>query len=350
MIYETLSGDGVLKRTALIFFFLTLILSLVGIGSVSSTDTDTRVLQEDSFIDPGLIFWNKLGSDQEAQNSEIGPNGTVFGVHSYNPVQFGNGFTPNEGWANARIEYPGGFINPEAGTVEFWAEFYDYPQPFSHGVYGFIGVIYAGSIEKDVPINFFWHNPNALAGRLIFGGFGTNHYDFNIDYFDPPLDTPVHLAMTWNRTASEQVKIYVDGVKQTLTYDEPRVWLTDNSDPLYVGPAWDYSYSTNRYAMDNLKIYDYEKTDFSDRFSEGTGLSELVDSLPDEILSDEVKNSLVSKVDKAQKMADEDVINAAINQLNAFINEVEAQRGKKISEEATDMLIEYARNIIAQLQ
>ena len=35
-----------------------------------------------------------------------------------------------------------------------------------------------------------------------------------------------------------------------------------------------------------------------------------------------------------------------LNQLNAFIKEVEAQRGKKITEEQADVLVEYAQWII----
>jgi len=40
----------------------------------------------------------------------------------------------------------------------------------------------------------------------------------------------------------------------------------------------------------------------------------------------------------------------ATNILQAFINQIEAQRGKKISEEAADMLIAYANNIIAHIE
>ena len=39
----------------------------------------------------------------------------------------------------------------------------------------------------------------------------------------------------------------------------------------------------------------------------------------------------------------------AINVLQAFINEVEAQSGKKIDPETAEMLIEYANNLIAEL-
>jgi hypothetical protein len=69
-----------------------------------------------------------------------------------------------------------------------------------------------------------------------------------------------------------------------------------------------------------------------------------------ERVSDETKNSLVSKVENAQKSADKEKADTAINQLNAFINEIQAQRGKKISEEAADDLIAYAQSIINQLE
>jgi len=81
-----------------------------------------------------------------------------------------------------------------------------------------------------------------------------------------------------------------------------------------------------------------------------TGLQEIIEALPDDVLSDEIKNSLVSKVDNALKSADKEKDEAAINILQAFINQIEAQRGKKISEEVADMLIEYANNVIAKIE
>lgn len=80
------------------------------------------------------------------------------------------------------------------------------------------------------------------------------------------------------------------------------------------------------------------------------GLQTTIETLPDEVLSNETKNSLISKVDNALKSLDKEKDNAAINQLQAFINEVNAQRGKKISEEVADMLIAYANNVIARIE
>ena len=59
-----------------------------------------------------------------------------------------------------------------------------------------------------------------------------------------------------------------------------------------------------------------------------------------------IENSLVSKLEAAIKSLDRGRENAAENQLNAFINQVEAQRGKKISEEDADALIAAAQQII----
>jgi len=80
------------------------------------------------------------------------------------------------------------------------------------------------------------------------------------------------------------------------------------------------------------------------------GLVDIINTLPDEILSDETKNSLIPKVEAAKNSIDRDKDNAAIGQLGAFINEVNAQTGNKISAEAAAMLIAYAQNIIALIE
>jgi hypothetical protein len=63
-----------------------------------------------------------------------------------------------------------------------------------------------------------------------------------------------------------------------------------------------------------------------------------------------IENSLISKTENALKSFQKGNVQAAINQLEAFINQVEALKGKKISEEDADLLIQYALNIIQQLQ
>ena len=78
--------------------------------------------------------------------------------------------------------------------------------------------------------------------------------------------------------------------------------------------------------------------------------SDAIIALPEELLSGRVENSLLSKINNTLVFVNQDKDLAAINMLGAFINQVEAQRERKISGETADMLIEYANNIIAQIE
>ncbi len=62
-----------------------------------------------------------------------------------------------------------------------------------------------------------------------------------------------------------------------------------------------------------------------------------------------VANSLMAKLDAAQASLDRGNTSAAVNQLHAFINEVNAQAGKKIDAEHAGHLKMHAENVIAAL-
>jgi len=55
-----------------------------------------------------------------------------------------------------------------------------------------------------------------------------------------------------------------------------------------------------------------------------------------------IANSLAGKAENACRKHQQGNDNAAVNKLNAFINEVEAQRGKHIPEGVADVLAGYA--------
>ena len=68
-----------------------------------------------------------------------------------------------------------------------------------------------------------------------------------------------------------------------------------------------------------------------------------------EVIAPELQNSLLSKIDNAQKSSSKENLCAAVHGVKAFQNQIAAQRGKKISEKAADLLISYGNNIIAKL-
>jgi hypothetical protein len=87
--------------------------------------------------------------------------------------------------------------------------------------------------------------------------------------------------------------------------------------------------------------------------ADGDGCIDAIEDFP-QIVEDlnlpmGTENSLKSKIKNIQKSIDAGKIKTAINQLNAFINQVNALRGKKISNADADMLIQYATNLINSL-
>lgn len=58
-----------------------------------------------------------------------------------------------------------------------------------------------------------------------------------------------------------------------------------------------------------------------------------------------VKNSLLVKLRSAEKNVEKGKVEIARNEINAFINEVKAQRGKELRDDFADGLIEWARNL-----
>lgn len=72
----------------------------------------------------------------------------------------------------------------------------------------------------------------------------------------------------------------------------------------------------------------------------------LIDIVKNMTLQKGLKNSLVVKLEGAQEAIESEQQDVAINKLNAFINEVEAQSGKKLTEQQASSLVRNANCII----
>jgi len=94
--------------------------------------------------------------------------------------------------------------------------------------------------------------------------------------------------------------------------------------------------------------FDVDDDGCIDSFS---GLTDLVTKLvAEEVISEQMKNSLLSKIGNAESSMERDKICTAVNELNALENQTEAQRGKKISDEAADQVVAYSNSVSAYLQ
>ena len=75
----------------------------------------------------------------------------------------------------------------------------------------------------------------------------------------------------------------------------------------------------------------------------------LIDGFSEDEIAGQTRNSLTRKVEAAARQARRGNICAAVRTLTALQNQIEAQRGKKISEETADLLTAYVENLIGQL-
>ncbi|MFC1954366.1 NosD domain-containing protein [Chloroflexota bacterium] len=75
----------------------------------------------------------------------------------------------------------------------------------------------------------------------------------------------------------------------------------------------------------------------------------MISDLETLLLPTGIENSLISKLENTLKSLGKGNIGAAVNQLKAFINQIEAQRGKALSEEQANSLIEAILTIIDAL-
>jgi hypothetical protein len=227
----------------------------------------------------GLVLWNKLGSNDEVLNSGYGPDLEFYtgggsspdGIanRKYVPGVFGNGVTIDAGTYSSQqrirnivLKNLSSYIDPNKGTIEVWYKQNELPVAYDHNPYR----IFDGSYGLDSGIGFEVYLTE-LRFSLLFGGpYRYITYDAN----NLSNNQWIHLAAVWDRSGidgtSETMRIYIDGNKvASSTYTD---WGTTVGNWADIGGGNDQNIA-DKFAIDNLKIWNYAKTDFSDRFEEG---------------------------------------------------------------------------------
>ncbi len=233
----------------------------------------------------GLLLWNKLDSPHEVTHSRIGPDGVIVGDIEYLPCKHGNGFKPLERTGDHNI--PDNYIQyhdlrlGQQGCIEFWyhpdwidwrvghiVEFFCYAQPEGYNP-------------------SMWMHFNDWQNRLNVGAWGPGFiYGISKSTYITSIPgwssaEPIHIAVTWDGTApnmTDRIDLYINGSKVT-----PSIFKY-NGDPTFddwsseavIGLGsrlWPGDWNRHRWegddgVFDNIKVWSYPKTDFSDRFEE----------------------------------------------------------------------------------
>ena len=244
---------------------------------------------------PGLVLWNKLGDQTEVLDSEVGAG---FAISSepevkFFPGMYGEAFGTEGGiWGYGGYLYmsPDNFFAPDKtqGTVEMWLQkripsliAFQTPLVGIFGIQNYNCVPWVNPCDRDdyAPISAYWSDkytgPGGLTFEIVDAG-GTWHTTQDTGWNDPnivPIYEWKHVAFVWNLNGiagtADKMRIYRDGVMISTNTDIIADMMSDNGVVKLLGHHEYRRYNQPTAYMDNIKVWGYAKTDFSDRFLEG---------------------------------------------------------------------------------
>jgi len=220
------------------------------------------------------VLFNRLGSTAQTTTSVLGASGTEAASTSYTAAEFGNGQSATG--VNKYISFPATTAyTGNAGCIECWLA----PSGWSltnglrsSGIGWSWSIFVDGSNYMDMIFNSTGFQLRMSSGGSQGGMTGyAGHAD--VDVSDGVM---FHWAAVWNTTGidggSDTQRIYFNnGLVRSSTAS---LTAPVGSGTLYLG---DYGNSLgNPFGgiIDNFKIYNYDKIDFSDRFNERGGLND----------------------------------------------------------------------------
>ena len=202
-------------------------------------------------LDPGLILWNKLEDDTGV--SEFGTNLIKTGSPTFSAAKYGLGQDDPANVANF-MYIPRNVYEITEGTIEFWITFNQ------TGTVGTNRGIF-GDRTNDGLFDIF-----DAAGTLILRITGAN--------ISVPVaglivsGSTVHFGITWDEVTDNRIW-YIDGVSVGSNNSAP-VTLSDGVGAGFIiGGKTDLTTNGSiDSVIDNIKVFNYAKTDFSDRHVE----------------------------------------------------------------------------------
>lgn len=266
-----------------LYFQVCIFIGLILIGKATLSETGK------------VILWNKLGSDHEVLNSEIGHNFNISTVKIYDSdpepgIRYVSGMYGNalatlgggngHGGGGRLTISPDNFFPPDKtkGTVEFWfqkriKEFIPFKTPL-------LGIFGPQPYEREGGTSYssiyaFWSDGFTGYGGLQFSIIdpeGTGHYANDLEWNDVPVGKWVHLAFVWDLTgikgSLDKMRIYRDGNLTARNTDSISGIKPDTNEVKILAHHNYAIFGEPTAYMDNIIVWNYAKKDFSRRFRE----------------------------------------------------------------------------------
>lgn len=218
-------------------------------------------------------IWNRLGSNIQVQNSVLGIDGAWTGTPTYNAGKFGNGSYSNSN--SNYITLPDTSFSPNQFTFDFWFKT-DYN--VTNGV--------PSDASRHALVTYYLSNSARVAIEF------SSATGFYVSYIGTsPINYITTTGLTFSSGVIQHFGIVYDSNQIAGSADYFRLYwngsLLNNS----TSSGGTMASGGNIHALimffsgapftnpmdgliDNLKIYDYVKTDFTDRFNERGGMND----------------------------------------------------------------------------
>lgn len=228
----------------------------------------------------GLVLWNRLGSEDDVTRSAIGPGGKL-NAGRFVPGRFGNGIELNM-QEQYGVTFPPEIVPGPSGCIEFWAKLVGFPLDLSSGARP---SLLAASDEGGTSsfILFFSGNDGEAKGGLCtrlpgLGSAGTGSYGpwtYARALGSNTVGDWHHYALVW---AADGIPCVDNGMRKGAVYVDGKLntsaWNGAAGSRLAMPTTGPFGFLAHQgmpsgsVVFDNLKIWKYAKTDFSDREEE----------------------------------------------------------------------------------
>ncbi len=267
---------------------------LTGVINVTLITLNNSTDKNENCKENKIVLWNTLDSKYDVEHSKIGPDGIFYGG-SFIKGKYGNAFKGD--YVNdSLIVFPSDPINPQEGCIEFWAKLTGVKDVIPWGPTPCLLTCDNVYDDQSFIIHFNGNDGEgnggicARAGNQVHTGTGFWYNDYKYeDILGDQVQEWHHYALVWNEKGIKSIgkvdvtdkndniekklcraAIYIDGKLKSGRWKECNgSFYRSNGSKIRLILSYE-RLNPDKYQVmiDNLKIWQHEKTDFSDRFTE----------------------------------------------------------------------------------
>jgi hypothetical protein len=223
----------------------------------------------------GIKIWNRCGNLNQLNNSDIGLDFSLTGSVTYEKSRFGMGVDTPGGANYPSLSYDTSIYPVDDFTVELWWV-PDFDRDGTDPAYGALAFFGIGTGANNMLFANKIQNASNKYIQIATRDSATwrSDYSFNLNNYSAGDLQHFAFIFTSSGGVGGKLRLFQNGVEISGTPAPSRdsVWNITGTHTLYIGKQPNATGLWGSLGpVDNFKLFDRVKTDFSDRFNEGFG-------------------------------------------------------------------------------